>query len=392
MATTKTKASSKKKSKNIGRIYKAMALSFVGVALLLSTIVFFIASAKTTITITTTDIAVSAEENIEILLSEGSLGELQTSGQLIETTYELTKTFKVAKGETKETQATGEVTIINSYSKKQPLISSTRFLSENGTLFRLKDGVTVPAGGEVSAEIYADEIGVSGEVKAGKFTIPGLWSGLQDKIYATSTTATTGGTSLVGVLTQEDVDTAVKQLGEKITQEGSAKLRLELSADDSALNYKINENLVSQEITKQVVSDEVGTKTDQFDVTLETGLKAVAINENEVFELMKKQLEKSVPDAYKLDRIDPEGFSYILENHNADNDKVKTIASLSGTATLDKKENLVDKKDLLGLSVSELDSYFSNKTDVISDVEYDFSPSWLKKVSTNKSNIKLIIK
>ncbi|MFA7662697.1 MAG: hypothetical protein WCX88_02155, partial [Patescibacteria group bacterium] len=162
------------KSKNIGMLYKVIALSFVALTLVLSLVVLFISSAKTTITIVPKDIDVSAEENIEILLDQDSPNELQISGKLLETNVELTDIFNVSEGETKDAPAVGWITIVNNYSKSQPLIATTRFLSTNNVLFRLKNTVTIPAGEKVTAEIYADQPGIAGEIGPTKFTIPGL--------------------------------------------------------------------------------------------------------------------------------------------------------------------------------------------------------------------------
>jgi hypothetical protein len=58
-------------------------------------------------------------------------------------------------------------------------------------LFRLKQPVDVPANGQVTDEIYTDNTSQDMSIGQTSFTIPGLWSGLQDKIYAQSNAAFT---------------------------------------------------------------------------------------------------------------------------------------------------------------------------------------------------------
>jgi len=395
----KTKKSSKKttlvkkkkvvKSKNIGFIYKVIALSFVGITLTLSLMILFVSSAKTTITITTKDADVNIEENIEILLGEASPNESQISGQLLETDITLTESFTVEQGDTKDAQAVGQIVIVNNYSKDQPLVASTRFLSEDGVLFRLKDTVNAPSGGEVAAEIYADEPGISGEVGPGKFTIPGLWAGLQDQIYATSTDPTSGGTQVVGELKETDVVIAVETIKAKAMEEGLAKLNLELAESNNG--YKINSQLILQEVIEQKSSATIGEEVNEFEITLKSKLITIAIDENEIFELIKTKLANSAPDGFKLIEINQESFAYLLENYNSENDKIIAKASLSGKISADNKESFIDKTELIGLTQVELDNYFAEKSDSISSVNYHFSPFWLKHVATNERRIKIII-
>jgi len=206
----KSKKSAKKKmvQKRIGIFYKNIALSFVGAALILSIIVLFFSSAKATITVLPLEEEIKTEFITQINLENLKLEKNKNAAQglLLETILEKEKTFQVSKTETQEAQATGEVIIINNYSKDQPLVATTRLLSKEGILFRLSNTLRVPAGGRVKAKVYADKPGKEGEIGPTTFTIPGLWVGLQDKIYAISEKPMTGGIQKIGYVTQKDID------------------------------------------------------------------------------------------------------------------------------------------------------------------------------------------
>ena len=67
------------------------------------------------------------------------------------------KTYPATGEEIIGQEVVGEVIIINNYTKNQPLVATTRLLSPDGKLYRLKETVNVPAGGTVKAAVYADE-------------------------------------------------------------------------------------------------------------------------------------------------------------------------------------------------------------------------------------------
>jgi hypothetical protein len=121
-------------------------------------------------------------------------------------TYSASGTEKIGE------EVTGKVLIINNYNKNQPLVATTRLLSADGKLFRIKNTINVPAGGSQEAEIYADEPSSAMAIGPAKFTIPGLWAGLQDKIYGESKEKFVYGEQQKKYIQQEDIDQAVKDL------------------------------------------------------------------------------------------------------------------------------------------------------------------------------------
>lgn len=90
--------------------------------------------------------------------------------------------------------AKGKITIRNEQTSSQPLIKNTRFQTADGLVFRIHDSVTVPAGGSISATVYADEAGEKYNIGPSKFTVPGLkGSKAYDLVTATSEGPMTGG-------------------------------------------------------------------------------------------------------------------------------------------------------------------------------------------------------
>lgn len=105
------------------------------------------------------------------------------------------------------TKARGVIIISNAYgSDPQPLVATTRFEAENGKVFRLAKGVTVPGVSEVNgkeepgvieADVIADEAGEAYNIGTSSFSIPGFKGNPKyDKITAKSKESMTGGSSV----------------------------------------------------------------------------------------------------------------------------------------------------------------------------------------------------
>ncbi|HUY62830.1 MAG TPA: hypothetical protein VMV50_03560 [Candidatus Paceibacterota bacterium] len=99
------------------------------------------------------------------------------------------------------TSATGMLTVYNTQSKAQRLITNTRFASPAGLVFRIHSAITVPAGsatnpGSITVKVYADQPGSSYNIGPASFTVPGLaGTPLASEVYARSTSPMSGGES-----------------------------------------------------------------------------------------------------------------------------------------------------------------------------------------------------
>lgn len=70
--------------------------------------------------------------------------------------------------------ASGKIAITNRQTSTQALIKNTRFQTPAGLVFRIRDSVSIPAGGTITVMVYADEAGVKYNIGPTTFTIPGL--------------------------------------------------------------------------------------------------------------------------------------------------------------------------------------------------------------------------
>src|SRR3989338_2595118 len=106
------------------------------------------------------------------VVTGGTNKKTDVQGQVVSGSLGKTQSFTPTgtSSKTVEDISTGTVKIYNNLSFAQALVATTRLLSQEGVLFRLKSAVTIPAGGSVDAPVYADLPGVSGDIKPTRFT------------------------------------------------------------------------------------------------------------------------------------------------------------------------------------------------------------------------------
>ena len=147
---------------------------------------------------------------------QSSFTATESSGDL---PYEIVTSQKIASQSVKSSgtkevnsSASGTITIYNTQSKAQRLITNTRFATTAGLIFRIHAAVTIPAGsaakpGTATAKVYADKTGDAYNVAPTSFTIPGFAGTPQaNEVYARSTGAMTGGASGMAPI----IDTALE--------------------------------------------------------------------------------------------------------------------------------------------------------------------------------------
>jgi hypothetical protein len=155
---------------------------------------FYFSSAKIEVTPNT----VSAEVQSSFAAATDS-GEL--SFQVVTAQKIASQSVKGSGTKTVNSFASGTITIYNTQSQAQRLITNTRFATSAGLIFRIHSSVVIPGGtqakpGSITAKVYADKAGSTYNVGPTSFTIPGFAGTPQEKlVYARSTSAMTGGAS-----------------------------------------------------------------------------------------------------------------------------------------------------------------------------------------------------
>jgi len=353
------------------RLYRRIAAGFLSVTAILLIVVLYLATVQATIRVKTQEEAVSREFVVRIA-TEPQASE-DVPGAIFVVTKEESRTFE-AEGEGQEipAKANGMVTLYNESGTSQPLVATTRLLSEDGVLFRIVDGVTVPANGSVQVEVQADLEGKEGEIGPSRFTIPGLNVARQALIYATSEQPMVGGSILKKVITVEDLDRAHAQLADDLETELDAQWREQISG-------QLDGVMVLREVLDKRSDTEPGSEVGTF--TLSTIIKYTGIyyDSKRLQQIAALKLQEHVPSGQVLTRVDEEGMVITYNRHDGENGTAHFDVLIPGVAVLKATADVLDKENLIGLTAAEAES-FLEKNETIRDAQVELKPFWVHKI------------
>lgn len=367
------------------RVYQRIAIGFVGITFLMLLAVVYLSVSRATITVIANPSVVATTASLSVVKSPSAEGQI--AGSVGQTTIEQTRVFSLPQDGARavEGKASGMVTIINNTGSAQPLIATTRFLAVNGVLFRLESGTTVPANGQVTAKIIANQAGTSGDIGPTTFTIPGLAESLQDKIYGTSAEAMTGGVQYVRTLTDTDVADAKTALEADILEAAKATLSAGLNADLAAQGtYDIAENVVTTDVP-------VGTETGTFSLTINATVTGVYYDSALVASYARSLLQKRVPEGFILNSVNEQGVQITVSSVDYATNEAELSMYLDGTAIISADAPTLAKDRFLGRAPNEVFTLLKS-SDAIADVTITFTPFWLQRIPTLKDHIEIIIK
>lgn len=366
------------------RMYQRIAVGFVVVTLLLLLVVLYLSIARATIHVVPIPRLVSTEVSAEVVPDPVNEGEM--TGVVVVETYTKAKTFTLPNegGTPVEEKAGGMVTLINKTGTAQPLVATTRLLSEEGVLFRIDENTVVPANGQVDVMAFADKAGLSGEIGPTQFTIPGLPTSQQDDIYAVSVESMTGGVQYVRVLSEQDLADALTSLQDEILLE--AKPLMEQGVDRSVFTADVS----TVELLQRKSDTQPGTEAGMFTVEVTAEVTAVYYDPSLVTNYVEANLSQQLPTGYAMESVNAAGMQVSIEDADESRGEATLIVYLDGTALLSEHAEIFDKDRFVGRSPQEVVTLLS-VSEGIDEVSVTFTPFWLKRIPTLKDHIAIDI-
>lgn len=367
-------------------IYRTIAYFFSIATVALIAVVFYFSFFKAVIIITPAEERINGNLIIDIFDNSNNIAESGSliSGAVKEVEIELAGLYPATGSEIIGKEVTGKVTLINNYDRSQMLVATTRLLSSDNKLFRLKSTVTVPAGGALEVEVYADEPSHETAIGPAVFKIPGLWAGLQDKIYAENKEAMTYSEQVKKTVLQSDLDQAEDDLKQKLIE----KAKTEISDNDKEYNkilYQIDEDSIIGKINA-----EAGEEKEEFSAAIKAKIAVITFDDEKVYQLAKKKIAAMIPDDKKLIAFNKSDISFILNNCNTEQAIASVDSSFAATASADGNK-IINKEKIVGLNKEQLESYLSGLRQIAA-YEIKFYPSFIKKVPNLVDRIEILIK
>lgn len=370
------------------RRYQKVAIGFLLVTVLLILIIVYFSFASTVITVT--PVPVTQRASLTVRLQDASAekpeGIATLSGSLLTTTVtsSLTSNDVTPSGKVDDI-ATGTVTIYNHWSQTQPLQATTRLMSAHGELFRIKNRVDVPAGGEVdNVEVYADQPGASGNISPTRFTIPGLWQGLQGQIYAESFSTMTGGTRDARIVTAENQEALDTQLMTNMRAEAEEKFADMVTQNDPPQTVAP----IAEELQKKTFSANVGDQADQLTLDKTVRFVAAAYRADELETFVEQKLRDNAKDNLEHSVVNPASLALRATQYSITGKSADLVVDAEGTATVKSSSAIFDRIKLTGKTEDEIKTYFKSFEE-IGGVEVRFSPFWIRRTPSLADHIEI---
>lgn len=220
-----------------------------------------------------------AEVTVAVNKKDGSY----ISGKIIESEKIISENFSAQGTVLKATKAQGTIRVYNAYSAaSQTLVASTRFVSDDGKLFRTPSRVVVPGAsyagsklvpGFVDVKVAADQPGEEYNIDSSTFSIPGF-SGTPKytSFYAKSSEPMTGGMKTeVPRVTSEDLERAKKSLTERALMQSNA----DINNTASSGGYAVINEAISSEVLDFTASAKEGQEVKDFSAQIKTLTKSL---------------------------------------------------------------------------------------------------------------------
>lgn len=312
----------------------------------------------------------------------------------------ISKTFDATGAKNVSDQkARGKITIYNEFSSSsQPLVATTRFLSDDQKIFRLVRSIVVPGmtkigteikPGVVEADVIADESGDAYNIGPNSFSIPGFKASNSEKyakIYAKSVLAMSGGGSggsTKKTVTAKDISDAKDKISLDITKEIKQKIQ-----DSAGIDQVVLDKAILLEDPIYNVSASVGDVTDNFEIKIQAKAKAIVFSESDMKVEAGMAIAKLANKKVNLDNstlfLD---YGQVTADFNLNTLVISTQAKSVVQPNID-LETL--KKGSLGKNTAELADYFKSYPDIEkAEVEY-WPPIFVNRVSKYEKKVDII--
>ena len=358
------------------KLYRRQAAVYLGATLILilAVLYFFfikltvyiypqgeVVNDNTTFTVTS---ATETESPFPIVRGEAKLTELSA-----EKVYRITNEPQEENDE--NCRVVGTVTLYNKLSRLQPLVATTRLLAGDGRLYRLERGVTLPANGQLTANVYADKIGKDQLITdPTKFTVPGLAASLSEIVYAENTQAfRCQDQAAKSIITQGDLDKAKVDieavLDEKAKNDFRPAAGQAVTYDEVPGSFKVEFNV------------KVGDQRDELIATAKKSYTLARFAQDDVLVLAKNRMAMLMSDDKQLTGFDAQSLAYTLESYNLSPSEANVKVYFSGVMSLKENTVLVDRKKLVGLNEKQISEYLHQFPEV-RDYRLEFWPPFIK--------------
>ncbi len=211
------------------------------------------------------------------------------------------KNFSATGKTIKEEKARGIIRVFNNYSTSpQPLLPHTRFVSDNGKLFRSLKREVIAGGhyekgkfvpGFTDIEVIAAEGGEDYNIGPSTFSIPGFkGTPKYTYFYGKSFSPMKGGfKGEVSQVTEKDIEKARKELIEQIKKESYEVFKKIIPE-----GYILPDQAIFQKVISEDVSANAGDITDTFTIKISIETQGIAFKERDIKQAVEEFIKTQI--------------------------------------------------------------------------------------------------
>ncbi len=307
----------------------------------------------------------------------------------------LTRLFPATGTSTEQGRARGIIRVFNGFSTfPQKLVAQTRFLSEDGKLFRSPGAVVVPAGrieggtlvaGSLDIEVIAAESGEEYNIGSSNFSLPGLFGNpAYTTITGKSLEPMTGGSRIeVSVVTESDLNAARDTLVAELRQAVRESLENKVPEDMVLLP-----DAVDLQVTQAFSPIKAGAPLDNFNFSVKVQGVGVIFSRADIGSTANLLLAELEETGEKI-----AGQSVSLEYENVEmNMNAKSLSfDMKASSQLYKEIDPNELKGrLAGLSKDEAILALSQNSS-LQKAEILLFPSWLRSLPQDLQKVEIIL-
>ena len=294
----------------------------------------------------------------------------------------------------KTAKAHGIIRVYNDYSTRvQPLVATTRFVSDGGKLFRTPQRVNIPGAyyeggklvpGSLDIEVVADQPGEEYNIGPATFSIPGFaGTAKYTAFYARSFEPMTGGMKYeVPQVTQEDLDQAQNILTKQALEDCQTSLENSIASEE----YIIVEGAITHEVGEITPLAEKGQELTNFLFQVTALAKAVVFKKSDLEEFAQSYIRTQLPQEKELQESSLD-ISYFTQS--VDLEKGKITLDLEISAKIYSTINEHSLKEIIkSKKPAEIRRILKNFPEINNAQAYLW-PFWVTKAPQDTERIKI---
>lgn len=319
------------------------------------------------------------------------------TGEIAEAEKTLSQNFPATGAKLKLVKASGIIRVYNNYSTApQILAATTRFVSDDGKLFRTPSRVVVPGGyyegnklvpGSIDIKVVADQPGEDYNIDPSTFSIPGFaGTPKYTAFYAKSFEPMKDGLKKeVPQVTQEDLAKAKEILTAKAVAEAKTALKNSVSPG----GYIIFDEAIANKLLDFRSAAEVGQEAESFTAQIEAVVSALVFKESGLKNFAENYIREKIPPEEKLlDSLFK--VEYLLELNDLAKPELSLKLGISARSYSAPSEIQI-KEMIKNKSAKEVEDIIKNLPQ-IEKARVEFWPFWANLAPANQKDINVVLR